>query len=522
MADAARVADVLAAAGISTLGEDASLDTIVAALRQLAAALNGADPLARSAIHAAAVVAVRDAGVLTPEARRMVGVALGGDDSGEEGRGQGRALVLSDPEPWPEPVDGSELLAALVGTLHRWLVLPDGGAEALALWTVHAHAHDAAEVSPILAVTSATARCGKSTVLHVLGALVPRPLPAANVTPATIYRAVEALRPTLLVDEADTFLHEREELRGVLNSGHHRAGALVVRTAGDDHEVRTYSTWAAKAVALIGRLPSTLADRSIEIRMRRRAPGESVERLRLDRLDDLVPVCRKAARWTSDQMNTLRDADPDVPRGLHDRLADSWRPLLGIADAAGGPWPDRARAAAMALAGLDDGEAEDVSVVLLHDLAALYAERGVDRLSSVEIVQSLGRMEDRPWPEWRRGQPLTTRQLAGLLHPHGIRPTQLWIGSEKVRGYARDAFREAWARYPAPIPPTDPVGAVDPNDDGRFTRNRIRYEDRSPTGSETGKNPMDTGVLPDLPDGDPPPAESRALPDLFRVGVEST
>jgi putative DNA primase/helicase len=83
---------------------------------------------------------------------------------------------------------------------------------------------------------------------------------------------------SLLVDEADSFLGEKEELRGILNSGHTRDAAYVVRTVGDEHEPRRFSTWAAKAVAMIGHLPDTLADRSIIIPMRRRAPGEPPRR----------------------------------------------------------------------------------------------------------------------------------------------------------------------------------------------------------------------------------------------------
>ena len=61
----------------------------------------------------------------------------------------------------------------------KFLVLSEGAAEALALWTLHTHAHDAARISPILAVTSPQKRCGKTKTLDVLGPLVRRPLPAS-------------------------------------------------------------------------------------------------------------------------------------------------------------------------------------------------------------------------------------------------------------------------------------------------------------------------------------------------------
>lgn len=176
-------------------------------------------------------------------------------------------------DPWPEPVDGAELLGVLVATFTRFLALPDHAAEALALWTVHTHTFDAGAITPRLALTSPKKRCGKSTALGVLQKLVPRPLPAANITAASFFRAVEKWRPTVLVDEADTFLRGNDELRGILNAGHRRDGC-VIRSVGDDHEPRAFKVWAPVAIAMIGRLPDTLEDRSIVVSMRRKLPNE--------------------------------------------------------------------------------------------------------------------------------------------------------------------------------------------------------------------------------------------------------
>src|SRR5262249_61522438 len=99
-------------------------------------------------------------------------------------------------------------------------------------------------------------------------------------------------RPCLLVDEADSFLRDNEEIRGVVNSGHARDGA-VIRNVGDDHEPREFSTWAPVAIACIGKLPGTIEDRSIVVPMRRRRPAERIDRLRLDRLDAFLPLARK-------------------------------------------------------------------------------------------------------------------------------------------------------------------------------------------------------------------------------------
>src|SRR5262249_26279091 len=151
--------------------------------------------------------------------------------------------------------------------------------------------------------------------------------------------------------EADSFLPDNEELRGVLNSGHRRATAVTVRCVGDDLEPKTFSTWCAKAIALIGKLPGTLADRSIKVALRRKGRAERVERLRHTRLgNETAELQRKAARWATDNVNALRSADPSIPETLNDRAGDCWRPLLAIADRAGGEWPELARSAAVAMA----------------------------------------------------------------------------------------------------------------------------------------------------------------------------
>ena len=210
---------------------------------------------------------------------------------------QGKELLCRDPEPWPEEVSGAELLECLVRTFTRFAALIDGAAVAFALWTVHAHAHEGAEVSPILALTSPEKRCGKTTVLCILGALVPRPLLASSITPAGVFRTVDQYHPTLLIDEADTYLGEHDELRGILNSGHLRRSAVVVRCEGDLRKPRAFSSWAPKAIALFGSLPGTMHDRAIVVPMRRRGPLDRIERLRLDRLEELAPLGSQAARW---------------------------------------------------------------------------------------------------------------------------------------------------------------------------------------------------------------------------------
>jgi putative DNA primase/helicase len=364
----------------------------------------------------------------------------------DDGSKQGRPLTLPEPEPWPEPVNGAELLDALAASIRRHVVMPNHSADTAALWVLHTYLLDCSGISPRLAVTSPEKNCGKTTLLDVLSHLVMRPLLTANATVSAIFRVVEMQQPTLLIDEADTFLSENEELRGILNSGHRKGGA-VIRTVGEDFEPRAFSTYSPCAIALIGKLPATLTDRSVPIELRRRRPDEAIEPFRFDRTEHLDQLARKLARWAMDRADHIRAAEPDMPAGVFNRAADNWRPLLAIADAAGGEWSARARQAALqSLAAAADDD-QSARVTLLADIRAIFAERHTDRLPSAELVEALVAIEGRPWAEWKAGKALTVNGLARLLAPFAIKPGTIRISSGTPKGYQLAQFEDAFARY---------------------------------------------------------------------------
>jgi len=358
---------------------------------------------------------------------------------------------LNDPEPWPDDVAGAELLDAIVTLTRRYAVVSPEAAHAVALWLLHAWALDAFDVSALLGIVSPTKRCGKTTLLEIVGHLAPRAVSASNITAAALFRIVEKYSPTLLVDEADTFLSDADELKGVINSGHRRSSAFVVRTVGDDHEPALFRTWAPKAIALIGKLPATLEDRSIVIAMRRRAPGESIERFRSTECQAAaLPLRRQAFRWAGDHLAKLRASDPITPAELHDRAADNWRPLLSIADLAGAEWPERARSASLTLSKESDEADGSALVELLAELQEIFQSR--DRIPSAELAEHLGAKSESRWAEWSNGKwsagkPITQRQVARLLAPLKIKPSSIRIGTETPRGYLREWFDDAFARY---------------------------------------------------------------------------
>jgi Protein of unknown function (DUF3631)/Bifunctional DNA primase/polymerase, N-terminal len=361
--------------------------------------------------------------------------------------GKQGTLSLREQELWREPVDGAILLTELTRAVLRYVVVPKNTAPAIALWVVHTYALPAFSITPRLAIKSPVKNCGKSTLLDVLSCLVCRPLATANITAAAVFRIVDAASPTLLIDEADTFLVNNNELRGILNSGHRRSLAQIVRVEGENLEPREFATFAAAAIAAIGSLPDTLEDRSIRVNLKRRRPDERIELLDLNNVDHLTELACKAARWASDHLVELTAANPEVPPTLVNREADNWRPLLAIADAAGGKWPDGMRRIAEDMTASARNHEESVKVMLLRDIQAAFAENKVDRMSSATLVESLVEMEGHPWCEWKGNQPLTQNALALLLRDFEIRPVELRINGRVLRGYKIEQFTDAFGRY---------------------------------------------------------------------------
>jgi putative DNA primase/helicase len=362
--------------------------------------------------------------------------------------GQGQPLDLHQPEPWPDPIDCASLVDALTAAIRRHVVLGAAEADAAGLWALAVHAFDAFSIFPRLFVTAPEKGCGKSTLLDVLSHLVPRPLGASNIRAAALFRTIEAARPTFLLDEADAYARDNEDLRSALDGGHSRKG-FVIRCVGEDHEPRRFSIWAPVALAAIGHLPGTVEDRSIKIAMRRRRPDECVEQLRDGRTQHLEKLASMAARWAVDHTAPLAEADPVMPAGIINRAADNWRPLLAVADIAGGAWPERARRAAIELSA-DGEDAMSAGVLLLADLRELFVSQPSGALFTREILKALHADETRPWPEWKNGKPITERQLAALVKPYKIRPKTVRRGAETEKGYRFDWFADAFASY---LPP---------------------------------------------------------------------
>jgi len=312
-------------------------------------------------------------------------------------------------------------------------------------------------VAAYIGIESPIRRCGKTTLMTLLSELVNRPEPASNISSPAFYRAIEELRPTLLIDEADTLLPGNAQLRGILNSGYTLKMAYVLRVTnepmadetgrrkGRKSRLARYSCFGPKAIAQIGHLPETLADRCIVLRLERKLPTEPCERLRnLDKVA-VERLRRQCARFVLDHSAEIARARPELPRSLNDRAADLSEPLLAIADLAGCEWPARAREAVIGLTA--HAEENDPMGALLLAIRAVFAAASGERIFSRTLVEGLNRLAHRPWAESRKGKEITERWLAEQLHPLDIRPRSVRLGGTVAKGYVEEDFAEAFKRY---------------------------------------------------------------------------
>ena len=401
------------------------------------------------------------------------------------------------PPPGEPPADaGAELLSDLHEVLLKYVVFPDAhSAIAVTLWITATHALPAFQHAPRLVVSSPQKRCGKSRLLDIIAGTCHSPLMSVNATVAAIYRSIGGDHPpTLLVDEADALFgskkaaEQNEDLRALLNAGHQR-GRPALRCVGPQQTPTEFHTFAMAALAGIGAMPDTITDRAVNLTLWRRNAGERVAQFRerrdrptLDRMRD------RLTRWCAARLAVLSDAEPDMP--VEDRAADTWEPLVAIADAAGGRWPVLARAACQSMVAAADraDEGQSLAVLLLADIQREFARRGVSFLSSAELVGALRSVEESPWDDFE----LNPRKLARRLGEFGVKSERNAAGT--LRGYRLEDLTDVFSRYirpeasePSETPPEQekPSDVKNPSDASiRQTDLSVRRKSAPTSGSD--------------------------------------
>lgn len=352
----------------------------------------------------------------------------------------------------PDPINPELLLNEISATIHQFIVLDEHQAHAAALWCALTYFIDEVEVAPLIIINAPEKSCGKTQLLNVMGRLSYRPLPASNSSASALFRAVELWKPTILIDEADTFFKENFELHGMVNAGYLKGGfVLRSESAGDSYEPKMFSVYAAKALAgirLEKHLPDATMSRGIVINLRRKLSGESVDRLRHADPDLFTGLASKLLRFAEDYSQQVRKARPVLPESLSDREQDNWDGMLAIASCASEDWINKATASAIRLSENASENSASSGNELLSDIQSVFESQHIDKISTSDLIKGLCADEEAPWSTYNRGKPIAARQLVKQLAAYEIKPNRIRLNSiNQIRGFELFQFNDAFKRY---------------------------------------------------------------------------
>ena len=360
-----------------------------------------------------------------------------------------KCLPFLEVEPYPYPIDPAQLLNEVSETIRKFIVLDAEQAHAIALWVAFTWFMDVVNVAPLLIISAPEKTCGKTQLLDLLTKIACRPLATSNMKAATLFRIAEKWHPSILIDEADTFIKNDEELAGLINSGHTRATAKAWRLVGKDFDPKDFNVWGAKAFAGISlekHLPDATISRAIVINLRRKLKHESVSRLRHAGDGLFEELSAKLARFAEDYSQQVKDARPTLPEELTDRAQDNWEPLLAIALCADEEWLTRTTRAALELSSTSE-ESASTSNQLLADIQHIFADKKLDKISTKDLNDALISDEDKAWAAYYLGKPISPRQIAKLLAEYGIKSKTIRIGYETAKGFEQSQFDDVFKRY---------------------------------------------------------------------------
>jgi putative DNA primase/helicase len=387
--------------------------------------------------------------------------------------GVGADALIEKTEPWPEPVDTATLLQECGDKISRYVVLQEHLLMTSVLWSAHCwlYDHNVPTYSPILAPNSAEPDSGKTTLVAVIGRTTPRFSLNIEMTGPSLYRFVDMLKPTLVIDEADDLFVRKSDLKHIINAGWTR-GAKIPRQVNINGAWQTvyFDPFTPKAIALLGRnLPPATRTRIIALRMLPKRADEEVQEFKHVDDAEFAVLRRKFARWATDNAAALKEGKPTVPVGLNNRAAMNWTLLLAIAELAGGPWPERAREAAERLT--RRGRLPSDGVKLLAAIRTMFAESGKKVIASKAIVAELIKNPTDIWVAYNHGGAITQRQVAHLLSAYDITPDTVHPtgrSSDSPQGYKLAQFEDAFGRYL----PNDPHIHTPPKRKRKTTKRR--------------------------------------------------
>lgn len=360
-----------------------------------------------------------------------------------QGVRRGRAIA-----PWLAPLDAGQMFARARAVFSSHLAEPSATLDTLVLWSLHAWCvragSGAFDVSPRLVLLGNDARADHARALRLLAWLTPSPLIVSRTVAAHLVRALEAERPTLLLDDVAGGMFYRRDMRTLIAAGATSDGLFLGAPTERNRNGRS-PCFAPTAIATTSALPEDVRVRAIVVPMAPTPAGRTRPSLR-EVPDEVLELRAQMQAFAARTAVSLFDADAVMPRHFGIASRENWAPLIAVALAIGSRFGARTVAAAEAL---DRAEPAPVSnLALLADVRAGFGADGRTHVPSADMIMKLVADPERPWGRVHRGRRIDARDLAERLRSFGLRPVSLkTAGGEVVRGYRGDDLAEAYARY---------------------------------------------------------------------------
>jgi putative DNA primase/helicase len=375
--------------------------------------------------------------------------------------------ITSMAPPSPTLMKSGDLLQRINKIILKYVIIDENLALLVALYVMYTHIFKQFDCCPRLMITAPTRAAGKTRLASVIGPLCAWPLSSSNATVAALFRVIESEAPTLIIGEFDTFMKQSEDHRNIINSGHYREEAFVLRTVGEDFEPKRFSTFAPMIFSGIGDMHRTVMSRAIIIPMRRRLEHEEIARFDRKARETLPIEQGLISRWALDFGEKIGNfpIPPPIPE-LDDRANDNAEPLLVIAQDCGEELETRARAALLkAYKAANLPGDDDLNILALYDLRDTFVEK--NQAHSVGVVftaEVLGHMcleTDRPWGEMpKTGRPITANKLGWLLKGFALNGGRVTRDGERHRGFRWELCEDTFARYLGPLSEADASDAT--------------------------------------------------------------
>src|SRR5215467_7296474 len=372
-----------------------------------------------------------------------------------------QTAVAPQPKPQPPPQNPTnpppaEMLDSLTSFLRQYLVCDQYQLNVIALWIVHTWCYQHFPTTAYLNICSAEPESGKTRCLELLNLLSNSPWLATGVLKGTIIdklltpeRCTENLGAphTVLLDDCHhTFgPSERQPLIALLNTGSQKTGRYIL---GPDE----YCLFGPKAFASNVPLLPSLASRCITISLKRKKQSEPVRRFDRNAAEAQAAILLAWLNtigsnpgWLAKKAN---ETPPGIPKRLTPHEQDCAEPLIHIAGAIGGHWPEKARTAIDIIFQNAEGTTR---TELLCDLRVIFFNKNdPEYLATKDLLTELALRDHRPWSSWG-GK--SGKKLAGMLKPLGIFRTEFHPAEgDHFRGYLFKSFQDAWERYIPPVP----------------------------------------------------------------------